>query len=495
MSSKSLFSTGIALLDRLLGGGIPERQTLIVTGDPGTGKTVLCSQIAFAQAARGTNVVLATLASEAQDKLMAELEGFSFFDADRIGNELFVVSAYPWVQKGPKEAKDLLLKTVRERKARLLFVDGVRSLRDMWQDEAKLRGFLYELNVGLAQLDAVALLTTEYPLRKLMEFPEATTVDGIVALSALRFGGRVVRRLEVAKLRGRAHLTGEHLMHITGGGIVIVPRLEETTDANQDFQPTGERCAFGLPELDSVLSGGLPAMSTTLMAGSTGVGKTLLATKFIATGAAQGEPGLLVSYSEPVGRLVARARGVAIDVEPLMRAGNMHLRYRASTNLEGDDLIAEILQQTRELGIKRLVVDGIGEVEECILEKERVRGMLTSLIVRLRDWGVTTLFIKEVPKLAGPDVDFSDTPISITAENMLFFRQVELRGRLRRVASVLKMRESGYDPYVRELEISSAGLRVLGPLDSAEGLLTGVARYLPMQEKKDDETQGADRRR
>jgi circadian clock protein KaiC len=134
-------------------------------------------------------------------------------------------------------------------------------------------------------------------------------------------------------------------------------------------------------------------------------------------------------------------------------------------------------------------------VEESILEKERVRGMLTSLIVRLRDWGVTTLFIKEVPKLAGPDVDFSDTPISITAENMLFFRQVELRGRLHRVASVLKMRESGYDPYVRELEISSAGLRVLGPLDSAEGLLTGVARYLATQEKKDDETQGADRRR
>jgi circadian clock protein KaiC len=329
----------------------------------------------------------------------------------------------------------------------------------------------------------VALLTTEYPLRKLMEFPEATTVDGIVSLSARHFGGRVVRRVQVAKLRGRAHLTGEHLMHITNDGIVIVPRLEEVTDANQDFQATTERCAFGLPELDAVINGGLPAMSTTLMAGSTGVGKTLLATKFIATGAARGEPGLLVSYSEPVGRLVARARGVSIDVEPLMRAGTMHVRYRAATNSEGDDLIAEILQHTREHGIKRLVVDGIGEVEESILEKERVRGMLTSLIVQLRDWGVTTLFIKEVPKLAGPDVDFSDTPISITAENMLFFRQVELRGRLHRVASVLKMRESGYDPYVREFEISAQGLRVLGPLDSAEGLLTGVARYLPTLDK------------
>jgi len=481
-NSTSLIETGIPMLDRLLGGGIPERQSLIVTGDPGTGKTVLCSQIAFAQAARGVGVVLATLASEAQDKLMQELSGFSFFDADRVGNELFVVSAYPWVQKGPKEAKDLLLKTVKERKAKLLFIDGLRSLRDLWQDEAKLRGFLYELNVGLSQLNAIGLLTTEYPLGTLMQYPEATTVDGIVSLSTLRFGGRTVRRVQVAKLRGRAHLTGEHLMHITQDGIVIVPRLEETTEANQAFEPATTRCAFGLPELDAIIQGGLPAMSTTLVAGSTGVGKTLLATQFVATGAALGEPGLLVTYSEPVRRLVSRARAVSIDVEPLLRAGSMHIRYRASTNLEGDDLVGEILQLTNELGIRRLVVDGIGEIEQSILEKERVRGLLTALIVQLRDRGVTTLFIKEVPKLAGPEIDFSDTPIAVTAENMLFFRQVELRGRLHRVASVLKMRESDYDPHVREFEISAQGVRVLGPLESAEGLLTGVARSLPLQE-------------
>jgi circadian clock protein KaiC len=302
-----------------------------------------------------------------------------------------------------------------------------------------------------------------------------------------------VRRIEVAKLRGRAHLSGEHVMHITRDGIVIVPRLEDITAADQDFMPSAERCAFGLPELDAVINGGLPAMSTTLMAGTTGVGKTLLATKFIATGAERGEPGLLVTYSEPVGRLVARTRGVGMDIEPLLRGGNMHVRYRASTNLEGDDLMAEVLQLTRELGIKRLVVDGIGELEGSVLDKERVRGLLTSLIVQLRDWGVTTLFIKEVPKLAGPDVDFSDTPISITAENMLFFRQVELRGKLRRVLSVLKMRESGYDPHVREFEISSEGVRVLDALDSAEGLLTGVARYLlPHPEKRSHEASSAD---
>jgi circadian clock protein KaiC len=80
-----------------------------------------------------------------------------------------------------------------------------------------------------------------------------------------------------------------------------------------------------------------------------------------------------------------------------------------------------------------------------------------------------------VAKIAGPDLDFSDTPISVTAENVLFLRHIELQGRLRRIISILKMRESGYDPHVREFVIGEDGIRVLEPL-RGEGLLTGIAR-------------------
>jgi circadian clock protein KaiC len=201
-----------------------------------------------------------------------------------------------------------------------------------------------------------------------------------------------------------------------------------------------------------------------------------LGSQFVADGARQGEPGLLINYSEPVGRLVARAKSVSLYLAPLLDQGKLFIEYRASTNVEGDDLVAEILDKVRKNGICRLVVDGIGEIEESIIEKQRVRGLLSSLIIQLRDLGVTTLFIKEVPKIAGPELDFSDTPISVTAENVLFFRHIELRGRLHRIVSVLKMRESGYDPYVREFEVTPEGVRVLGTVDSAEGLLTGTTR-------------------
>jgi predicted ATP-dependent serine protease len=54
-------------LDLLLGGGIPRRQTLMVTGSPGCGKTIVVSQIAFLAAARGVPVVYSTVTSEPND--------------------------------------------------------------------------------------------------------------------------------------------------------------------------------------------------------------------------------------------------------------------------------------------------------------------------------------------------------------------------------------------------------------------------------------------
>jgi circadian clock protein KaiC len=162
---------------------------------------------------------------------------------------------------------------MKDHKAKLLFIDGMRSLRDLWGNEAKLRDFLYDLNVAVAQLGAISILTTEYPLAKLMEYPEATTVDAILSLSMQRFGGRVVRRAQVAKLRGRKHLSGDHVMHITDAGIDVVPRLEEVITPAPQFTPSTRRAAFGLPEMDVLLSGGLPCLSTTLLAGSTGVGR------------------------------------------------------------------------------------------------------------------------------------------------------------------------------------------------------------------------------
>lgn len=437
---------------------------------------MLASQIAFHHAAQGTPVVLATTTSESQAKLLEDLAGFSFFARGKLGEELFFLSIYTWLKKGAREAREILINTVRERKARLLVVDGLRSVRDLWQDEAKLREFFYELAVGLAAVDCTALFITEYPLDKLIEFPESTTVDGIISLSfdESRFGR--VRRAEVVKLRGMGHLPGRHVLRIDTSGIRILPRMEAVTLADVDFVPPTGRAQFGLPELDGLFEGGLPQQSAALVAGSTGAGKTLLGLHFAAAGATHGEKSFVFSSSEPVGSLVARARRVNLELQPLISSGALSLRYEPCFELEADEIVMVLLAELERSGAKRLVFEDVDVIERSLENPVRARAFFGALLIRLRSMGITSLFTQKISKLVGPELDFSETPLANIAENLLFLRQVELRGRLHRVLSILNLRNSQFDPSLREFEIRNKGLQVLEPMHSAEGLLTGIAR-------------------
>ena len=475
-SSRSLLPSGVPGFDVLLGGGLPSRQSLLITGLPGTGKTVLASQMALHHAAKGTPVVLATTTSESQSKLLEDLAGFSFFSRQRLGEELFFLSIYSWLKKGPREAREVLLQTVRDRKARLLVVDGLRSVRDLWQDEAKLREFFYELSVGLAAVECTAIFITEYPLSKLFDFPESTTVDGIISLTFEDGGAGRVRRAEVVKLRGMKHLHGRHLMRIDTPGIRVLPRMEAVTLPDRDFVPPEGRTGFGLPELDSLFEGGLPRHSAALIAGSTGVGKTLLGLHFAATGATRGEKSLVFSFSEPAASLISRARRVSLELEPIISSGLLHLRYDPCFELEADEIAELLLTEIERSGARLLVLEDVDTLERALANPERARAFFGAVLIRLRSMGVTSLFTRKISKLIGPELDFSESPLASIAENLLFLRHVELRGRLHRVLSIINLRNSWFDTSLREFEIRNEGLRVLEPFKSAEGLLTGTAR-------------------
>jgi circadian clock protein KaiC len=471
----SLFETGIPNLDLLFGGGIPKRQTLIVTGSPGGGKTILANQIAFLAAARGLPVVFCTLTSEPHDKLVEQLAGFKFFRRELLGEAVFLISAYPAMKKSGKEALDLLLGAVRERGARLLVIDGLRSMRDLWRDEARIREFLYELAAALAAMDCVGLITTEYPIATLLDLPEATTLDAILSLTIKHHGVRRLRRAEVVKMRGRPHLSGEHFLEIGEEGIRIVPRIEALAPPAVDFVPGDERAAFGVPELDALLDGGLPAGTTTMLAGSLGIGKTLFSLQFALNGVRKGEKTLFVGFVEEPGVLAARALRIGLDLRPFVASAALQIFYHPPTEMEADSLVDRVLAEIARRGTRRLVIDGLGALERSVADVDRRELFLGALSVRLRLAGVTTVFTKEVPKIAGTDLDFSSTPIAILGENLLLLRFVELQGRVHRILSVLKMRNSKYQSDLREFEITDQGIRVLAPLRSAQGLLTGQA--------------------
>jgi circadian clock protein KaiC len=292
------------------------------------------------------------------------------------------------------------------------------------------------------------------------------------------FGVRTLRELYVRKFRGGPHLLGRHGFEITRDGLVIYPRLEAMPREEAVNAPERkERQAFGVAGLDTALRGGLPAGSTTILFGPPGGGKTLLGMSFLAHGAQRGERGHYFAFYDAPQRVLAQTAGVGLDREPLVARGDLELSVRPPTENMLDKLGFQLMSIIRSGRVRRLFLDGYEALRRAALRRARLAHFLAALVNECRTHGVTLVYTSETVSAYGPEVRFPLQGMSMAAENILFVRSAELHGSLRRFICVMKLRNSDYDPTLRELRISDRGLEVGEALEDAQQLLTGLARW------------------
>ncbi len=495
-------TTGIPHLDLVLGGGIPRGGLVLIMGVPGSGKTTIASQMAFAAARAGRRVLVLTALSEPTNKLLAHLASFTFFDRDLIGGPIQVLSLQQVLPEGLKSTSEQIRLMVRQRQAGLVMLDGFRGMSSIEQDPYGARELLYELGTLLGTRGTTLIVTSETDPRDPTFYPETTTTDVILGLHYRLAGVRQQRGLEVIKARGSAPMPGLHALTLESEGASVYPQLEERvafdllgSDAQaqgalrpkaQEASPPSlpfqsARAAFGLPELDQLTRGGLTAATSTLLTGSLGTGKTLLALHFAVEGVRAGEPIVFLSFRETRQQLQLFTQPFAISAAlntALTTKDQFTLLEVPPIKVQPDVIADRLLNTLDETGAKRLVVDSVAELERALLRSEdrlRLEEYLAALVRALYARQVTSLFIKETPKVLGPILDFSTDPLSILAENVLLLQQVPYQGQIHRVLSVLKMRYSGYDPALRTFQISPpAGIHVLSPLESGNALLEGL---------------------
>ena len=270
-----LVPTGVAGLDLVLRGGLPQGGIYLVAGQPGAGKTILGNQMAFHHVQTGGRAVFVTLLAETQARMLSHMRGLAFFDATVVADSLYYISGYKALEDGGLHGLlDLLRRVIRTRKATLLVIDGLMTAQSMAQSDIAFKQFFHELQVYIETIGCTAVL-----LSTLSETPEPrleyTMVDGVLHLADRLIGQWAVRELEVRKLRGMAYLRGRHFYEIDSSGVVVHPR----TEARLQSQPTDNaprtRLKFGVPRLDDMLTGGLLSHSTTLLLGPPGGGKNI----------------------------------------------------------------------------------------------------------------------------------------------------------------------------------------------------------------------------
>jgi circadian clock protein KaiC len=167
---------------------------------------------------------------------------------------------------------------------------------------------MQQLSILMTNWQATTFLIGEY-LDEIEVNPVFTIADGIVWLRQSVQRNSVVRKLEITKMRGQPTSPGLHSFRISLAGIKIFTQSPlAAQNQNENTWPIKVRQSMGIAGLDDMMDGGLPRGYSLLVAGPSGSGKSLLASAFLAAGAAIGETGVIAAFEQRANS----SRGLAI---------------------------------------------------------------------------------------------------------------------------------------------------------------------------------------
>ena len=450
--------TGCPGLDEVLHGGIPVNTINLFMGAPGTGKTILAEQIAFANATPEAPAIYLTTLSEPLEKIVTHGQNHSFFDPDKVGVSVFYEDLGVTLREsGVEKLADVITEILITRRPRLVFIDSFKALNELLADPHDRRTVIYDTASVLSAYQCTSFLIGEYAHETMTELPEFAIADMVLQMMKRATNVREQRFLRVEKLRSSNSIPGMHAFSICAEGIEVYPRLL-TPQGPADYSDRVERVNSGIAGLDEMIDEGFSRGSTTLIAGPTGSGKTIIGLHFIREGVAKGEPSLYVGLQENPTQLVRIMRNFGWDPEELMNNSNFELMYRSPVEVQLDQVATEIFKRVKAGGVKRVVIDALGDLERGGLEAERFTDYIYSLTQWFARENVTCLLTYELNNLFNV-VGISQNDVSNLSDNIVLLRFKE-GYEMGRTLRILKTRGSAHDNREHEVEITKKGVRV-----------------------------------
>src|SRR5256712_12265578 len=218
--------TGITSLDKIIEGGLCRGDTIVVAGQPGTGKTTLGLQFLYHGAPRcGENGVYASVI-ESGEKL--KRNGLRFgWDLNRLEseNKLRLVSLQSTMKAGVSTALETVLEALHNMNAKRLVFDSLSALMTAFESNAEARSFLHIMVKFLEAANCTTMMISEVPWGKqqLGTNFEEFLGDGLVILDASFDNSRVRRRVYIPKMRGTEHRLEGYDYYITRDGFSLAP--------------------------------------------------------------------------------------------------------------------------------------------------------------------------------------------------------------------------------------------------------------------------------
>jgi circadian clock protein KaiC len=477
-------ATGVAGLDEVLDGGLARNRLHLLEGSPGTGKTTIAMQFLQAGAEAGEPGIYVSLA-ETERELRDGADSHGWTISDHI--EIFELVP-PESVLDPNQHQSLLyssdlelgetvkriFEAIERLKPKRVVIDSLSEIRLLAQSSLRYRRQILALKHYFAQHESTVImlddLTTESTDRAVHSI--AHSVIHLDQLAPIYGGER--RRVRVVKCRGQSFRSGYHDFIIALGGVQVFPRL---VAAEHRTGFSGKLMASGLPQLDSLLGGGIAAGSSTLVLGPAGTGKSLLVLHYIAAAVKRGERAALFVFDEELGLLLARAKALGIDLAAMRDSKKLFLEQMDAAELSPGEFSHRVRACVDRETIRTVAIDSLNGYQASMPEEQFLILHLHELLQYLNRCGAATFVTIAQHGMVGGDMK---QPIDVTylADTVIMLRYFEALGRVRRAISVIKKRTGEHEDTIREFRIDRNGITVGHPLTEFQGVLRGVPTYV-----------------
>jgi len=454
--------TRIRGLDEVLDGGLPLGRTTLVSGGPGSGKTVLGLEFLCRGAVAGLPGVFITFEERAEAVRKNALSmGFDLAALEKAG-KVAIVEARLYggeVLSGDFDINGLLsivdghAKRIR---AKQVVMDALDVLMRVFGNPQRERTELYRLHDWLIDRKFTAVLSVKVQQDGSMahryEFLDFMA-DCVIRLDHRVVGQVATRRLRIIKYRGSGFGTNEYPYVIGQRGIILFP----LTHTELTHRALGEKVSCGLAGLDAMLNGGFRRASCVLIGGPSGTGKTTLASAFARAASRRQEKVLYLHFEESQEALIAGMLSAGIDLRPALKAQSLKVQTGFPEAMGSDNHLLRALEAIDTFKPDHLILDAISA---CVRmgSQQAAFDYLMRLVAVLKDRGITCLLTNQTNSMPGACEELSGIGFSSVVDTVVQLRFIDTGPEIGRQILVVKSRGSGHSNRREPFYITSQGI-------------------------------------
>ncbi|HMR66232.1 MAG TPA: circadian clock protein KaiC [Anaerolineae bacterium] len=473
--------TGIKGLDDITGGGLPKARPTLVSGSPGSGKTLIALEFLVRGATLFGEPGVFMAFEETEEELIRNVASLGF-DLKKLIKERKLYIDYVYIERseieetGEYDLEGLFIRldqAITTVGAKRIVLDTLEVLFSGFANSGILRAELRRLFRWLKNKGVTAIITGEQGENTLTRHGlEEYVSDCVISLEHVQRNHIYTRRLRIVKYRGTKHETNDFPFLIDDDGISILP----ITSLSLDHSVSSERISSGITALDEMLGGeGFYRGSSILVSGTAGTGKTSLCGHMADAACRRGEKALYLSFEESSQQIIRNLGSIGIHLEKWEQAGllRFHSERVSIYGLEAHLTLIHKLINSFQPDV--ILLDPLNAYLSNDDHLE-AKSMIVRLIDYIKSNHITGFF---TTLTSGASVEeTTDLNISSLMDSWLLIRDIEENGERNRGLFVLKSRGIANSNQIREFLITSQGVELKDVYLSSTGVLTGSARVV-----------------